>query len=226
MGVSYGGVTAVASVDLSVEAGTCVAVIGANGAGKSSLLRGIGGLTRTRRSTRVVIDGVDLSRQSAARRARQGLGHVLEGLHLFPGMTVRENIELAASLGIGRRAEGLAVVERLLPELSDLMDRNAETLSGGQQQFAAIGRSLAAMPKVLMLDEPTNGLAPRFVDRVVEVLLALRDEGIALLLVEQRLEVARRAATSVCVFSHGRIIARTTADDAELAEVAHRAYLS
>jgi ABC-type branched-subunit amino acid transport system ATPase component len=141
-------------------------------------------------------------------------------------MTVRENLELAATMGQGSMADGMAFTRRLLPELDELMDRNAETLSGGQQQFAAIGRSLAALPGTLMLDEPTNGLAPRLVDRVIEVLRALQAEGLALLLVEQRLEVAQRTASEVCVFSHGRIVARTAADDPELAQIAHAAYLS
>jgi ABC-type branched-subunit amino acid transport system ATPase component len=226
LGVSYRGIVAVQAVDLTVDAGECLAVIGANGAGKSSLLRGIGGLAHTTRGTRIAVDGVDVSRLDAAQRTRRSLGHVLEGRHLFPGLTVRENVELAAALCPEGRVAGLDVVVRTLPEIAELMDRRAETLSGGQQQLVAIGRSLAATPRVLMLDEPTNGLAPRFVDRVVDVLLSLRAAGLALLLVEQRLEVTQRVATSVDVLSHGRIVAHRAADDPELGRVAHAAYLS
>jgi branched-chain amino acid transport system ATP-binding protein len=203
--------------------------VGANGAGKTSTLRAIGGLIRPRRGCEIWLDDVALNKRAdPADRAMLGLGHVLEDRHVFTGMTVEKNLSLGYRHRAGRGSAdwGLALARRLFPELDHMMDRKAGGLSGGQQQFLAIARALAAQPRVLMLDEPTNGLAPQLVDRVVDVLGEVRDRGIAVVLVEQRLDVATAVAEYVEVMSHGRVIARTPVGDAGLDEIVERAYLS
>ncbi|MBL7499483.1 ABC transporter ATP-binding protein [Frankia sp. CNm7] len=224
--VDYRGVVAVGGVSLRVAEGQCVAVIGANGAGKTSLLRAVGGFVPAGAGSRVELAGVDLTRMPAHRRVRAGLGSVLENRHLFPHMTVRDNLELGAAAAPGRSGAGLRGALSLLPELEGLLDRRAATLSGGQQQFVAIGRALATEPRLLLLDEPTNGLAPRLVERVIEIVRHLRAAGTATLLVEQRLEVAVAITAEVHVLAHGRVVHSTDGDTADLARIAHSAYLS
>ncbi|OHV41436.1 hypothetical protein BCD49_07615 [Pseudofrankia sp. EUN1h] len=224
--VDYRGVVAVDGVSLDVAEGRCVAVIGANGAGKTSLLRAVGGFIPAGSGSRIQLAGADVARLPAHRRVRAGLGSVLENRHLFGHMTVRDNLGLGAAAAPGRSGAGLRRALELLPELEGLLDRRAATLSGGQQQFVAIGRALAAEPRVLLLDEPTNGLAPRLVERVVDIVRALGATGTALLLVEQRLEVATAITTEIHVLAHGRVVHATGGDVSDLAEIAHRAYLA
>ena len=224
--VDYGGVVAVDGVSIEVAEAHCVAIIGANGAGKTSILRAVGGFIPAGSGSRVLLAGQDLSRMPAHRRARAGLGSVLENRHLFPHMSVRDNLELGASIAPSGDGTGLRRALALLPELEGLLDRKAATLSGGQQQFVAIARALATEPRVLLLDEPTNGLAPRLVERVVEIVRELRAAGTTILLVEQRLEVATAITSEIHVLSHGRIVHSTTGDVTDLAQIAHRAYLA
>jgi ABC-type branched-chain amino acid transport systems, ATPase component len=219
--VRYGGVTAVEDLSLTVEPGTCVALLGANGAGKTSTLRGIGGLTPA--TGRVYLDDRRIDGMSASQRARAGLGHVLEGRHVFKSLTVAENLRVAAGRA-GRRSD-IDPLD-LLPELRELMPRLAGGLSGGQQQMLAIARAVAGAPRVIMLDEPTNGLAPKLVARVIRILEDLRSAGFAVLLVEQRLEVAQKLAADVVVLRHGRAAHRLHGTDPSLPDVLHAAYLS
>lgn len=226
LAVAHAGVPAVRGLDLTVADGQCVAVVGANGAGKTSTLHGIGGLVSTSSRTRVLLGGVPIGSLSASRRARAGLGHVLEGRHVFAGLTVSDNLRLAtfaARSGYGRRS--LESTLEMLPELAELSERPAGTLSGGQQQLLAIGRALAADPSVIMLDEPTNGLAPILIDRVVELIRAIQRRGVAILLVEQRLEVAQAVGQTVHVLQHGRIVHSTAGSDPGLPDRVHAAYL-
>ncbi|HEY3737937.1 MAG TPA: ABC transporter ATP-binding protein [Jatrophihabitans sp.] len=225
MRVSYGRTRVVHDLDLDVPDGTCVAIIGANGAGKTSFLRGVSGLEHVGSSTSVVLNGTELVNRTEDERARLGLGHVLENRHLFSRMTVAQNLELAGQLA-GDPVQQLERVLEMIPEIADLMDRKAASLSGGQQQFVAIGRAMMTDPKALMLDEPTNGLAPQLIDRVIELLIKLRNSGVATLLVEQRLEVAVAVASQVYVLSHGRIVHTADAADPGLADAAHAAYLT
>ncbi|HVW40778.1 MAG TPA: ABC transporter ATP-binding protein [Amycolatopsis sp.] len=229
LSVSYRGVRAVHDVSFEVPAGSCVAIVGANGAGKTSILNAVSGLVRARRGCRIRLGDVDLvPRRDPASRAKEGLGHVLEGRHVFTAMTVHENLALAHRHRAGRQGAdwGLPLAMQLFPELEPMMARKAGGLSGGQQQYLAIARALAAQPAVLMLDEPTNGLAPQLVDRVVDVLEAVRDRGIAVLLVEQRVDVALATAEQVQVLSHGRIVASPRTGDAEIEELIQSAYLA
>jgi branched-chain amino acid transport system ATP-binding protein len=225
LSVAYGAVRAVEELDLDVPSGSCVALIGANGAGKTSTLRAIGGLEPASGRSDIAIDGRSIARLNAARRASAGLGHVLEGRHVFADLSVADNLRVGAFLADEPVRARLAAVLDVLPELEDMLDRRAGTLSGGQQQMLAIGRMLAGRPRVAMLDEPTNGLAPRMVDRVIEIIRSLRALGLAVLLVEQRLEVAQATAERVHILRQGVLADSTDAGDPALAEKAHAAYL-
>jgi ABC-type branched-subunit amino acid transport system ATPase component len=226
LAVAYHGVDAVVDVSLQVPVGTCVGILGANGAGKTTLLRGISGFEKTR-AGRVTLGGVPLDRRPASGRARAGLGHVLEGRHIFPDLTVRENLEVA-SVSTGRRApaERWDHVMELLPELAPLLARPGGALSGGQQQFLALARAMLAGPSVILLDEPTVGLAPRLVERIVEIVNDLTRRGVGILLVEQNIDVVQRTASRVHLLVHGRSTAELDATTPDLAARARDAYLS
>ncbi|WP_238006841.1 ATP-binding cassette domain-containing protein [Dactylosporangium sp. AC04546] len=221
--VRYRGVTAVDGLDLTVEPGQCVALLGANGAGKTSALRGIGGLEPSTGSIRLGDQRLDGT--PASRRARAGLGHVLENRHVFKSLTVAENLKVAAGRANKADRKRKDPLD-LLPELREMLHRKAGGLSGGQQQMLAIARAVAGAPEAIMLDEPTNGLAPKLVDRTVGILADLRDAGFAILLVEQRLEVAQQLDADVVVLRHGRAERRLRGTDPELPDVLHAAYLS
>jgi ABC-type branched-subunit amino acid transport system ATPase component len=229
LGVAYRGVRAVSDITLTVPAGGCVAIVGANGAGKTSTLHGIAGLVRARRGSRVQIGETDMTGiRDPAARARLGLGQVLENRHIFGGLTVSENLDLAFRHRAGRHLEpwGYELALSLFSELSEMMSRKAGALSGGQQQFLAIARALCGQPRVLMLDEPTNGLAPLLIQRVVEVLEELRKRHLTVLLVEQRVDVATAVADTIEIMSRGRILTSTRADDPKLQELVEQAYLT
>jgi ABC-type branched-subunit amino acid transport system ATPase component len=230
LGVSYRGIRAVSDVTFEIPASGCISMVGANGAGKTSTLHAIGGLVRARRGAKIRMGDTVLSDyRDPSARARLGLGHVLEDRHVFQGLTVRENLDLAWSNRTDRRHGsdwGLDLALSLFPDLGRLMQRRAGALSGGQQQFLAIARAIAAQPKVLMLDEPTNGLAPQLVDTVVDAISHLRERDLTVLLVEQRLEVAQAVSDAVLILSHGRVVHRTSADDPELGARVEAAYLS
>jgi ABC-type branched-subunit amino acid transport system ATPase component len=224
--VEYAGVKAVRGVSVDVAAGECTAIIGANGAGKTSFLRGISGITAAR-CDGIWLNDLRIDNLPAEKRARNGLGHVLEGRHIFPGLTVQENLELGH---LSRRGHAISTeldrVHALFPDLVTRADMHAGSLSGGQQQFLAIARAMMAQPQVLLLDEPTLGLAPRLVDRVAEVILALVAEGTTVLLVEQSLEVVRSAAKTVHMLSHGRVTVTTTTEAGDLVAQAQEVYMS
>jgi ABC-type branched-subunit amino acid transport system ATPase component len=223
--VTYRGVVAVHDFSMSVPANKCVAIIGANGAGKSSILRAISGLESARRGT-VMLGDRRIDRMRPDRRVRCGLGHVLEGRHIFADLTVRNNLELGyLSRSDQSRAERLHAVLQLFPELEPLMGRRGGFLSGGQQQFLAMGRALMGEPSVLLLDEPTVGLAPQLVERILEVIQKLKASGTTIVLVEQLLPVVEQSADEVYVLSHGHTLEHLTGHG-PLTEVAHRAYMS
>lgn len=228
LGVHYRGVRAVLDVSLEVPGGACVGVIGANGAGKTSLLRGVSGIVHVARETQIRIGGDRIEHLRPEHRARHGLGHVLEGRHIFPTLTVRENLELGAAASGGTRAERNARVEGVFdhfPLLRPLLRKRGASLSGGQQQFLAIARALAAGPQVLLLDEPSVGLAPELVDDLGVTIRSLADTGVTILLVEQALTVVQAAASTVYAISHGRLVGETVASDPRLSEWAHEVYL-
>jgi branched-chain amino acid transport system ATP-binding protein len=203
----YGDVVAVRGVSLEVRAGEIVALIGANGAGKTTTLRAISGLLPLRQG-RVELDGRRISGLGPAAVVAAGVAHVPEGRQLFPTMTVQENLELGARTpdGRARRGETLARVFALFPRLSERRRQLAGTLSGGEQQMVAIGRALMARPRLLMLDEPSLGLAPVVVGSIFTNLAAINREGLTILLVEQNVRLALTVADHVAVLGKGAIV--------------------
>ncbi|MBD5605794.1 MAG: ABC transporter ATP-binding protein [Candidatus Eremiobacteraeota bacterium] len=203
----YAGLGIVSDVSLEVGAGELVAVLGPNGAGKSTLLRAISGIEATRTGGSVRFEGRDIGGMRADRIAKLGLVHVPEGRQLFTELTVDDNIRLGA---FGRPR---AFVERALgeayerfPQLEARRTSTAFALSGGEQQMLAIARALASEPKLLMLDEPSTGLAPRIVAAIFETIADLRKRGTSVLLVEQNAYLTLRVADRAYVLEHGRIV--------------------
>lgn len=212
--VHYGPVLAVRGITLSVVAGEVVALIGPNGAGKTSTLRAISGLVS--HGGTVEFDGHDCRSRNIEGLARLGLIHVPEGRHVFPTLDVHENLQLGTTASAGR-TDGLSIddVYDLFPPLRDLRHRDGWALSGGEQQMVAIGRALVAKPRMLLLDEPSLGLSPKFVT-VVYGALAQVAERIPMLLVEQNTVVALRHCTRAAVMVGGRIVLE--GDASELAD--------
>lgn len=226
--VRYGDVTAVRGVDLAVEAGTALAVLGRNGAGKSSTLRGIAGATMPSGGA-VRIDGVDVAARRADDRVRHGIVLIPEGRRLFPHLSVRENLAVGAYLQKLRPAALEQELERVtehLPRVRERLDQQAGSLSGGEQQLVAIARALMARPRVLMADEPSLGLAPVIVDAIYELFRTLLRDGLTLVVVEQYVGVALALADHAIVIDRGAIA--LTGPAAELAESPDlwRVYLS
>jgi branched-chain amino acid transport system ATP-binding protein len=224
--VGYGALTAVRDVSLEVATGEVVALIGANGAGKTTTLKAITGLLPLRRG-RMALDGERLDGLSPARVVGRGIAHVPEGRQLFPTMTVRENLELGAVRGEERRrrAETLAWVLRLFPRLAERAGQLAGTLSGGEQQMCAIGRGLMARPRLLMLDEPSLGLAPVIVKHIFENLAQINREGTTILLVEQNVGRALGLAHRAYVLESGRIALSGTSAELLASPHVKQAYL-
>jgi branched-chain amino acid transport system ATP-binding protein len=204
--VGYGDLTAVRGVSLEVREGEVVALIGSNGAGKTTTLKAISGLLPVRRG-RIEWQGEPLRGLDSARIVARGLAHVPEGRQLFPTMTVLENLALGAGTALGRahRTETLDRVFALFPRLSERRSQLAGTLSGGEQQMCAIGRGLMARPRLLMLDEPSLGLAPLVVRSIFDVLAAINREGTTVLLVEQNVARALALCRRAYVIENGAI---------------------
>ena len=180
--VSYGAVRALRGVDLYVDTGEIVGLVGANGAGKSTLLRAISGLVKARRGS-VKLAGTELGRAATTRIVAAGIAHVPEGRRVWPDMSVTENLRLGGVIvGGDSETERLERVLMLFPELRDRLKQKAGTLSGGEQQMLAIGRGLMSRPKLLMLDEPSLGLAPVVVQRLKELFATLKRDGLTILL--------------------------------------------
>ena len=209
----YGDLQVIHNVTLDVDDGEIVALLGVNGAGKSTLLRAVSGLLPARGA--VVVDGRDLAQYEAHQRVAHGLVHVPEGRQLFAGLTVEENLLIGSTNKVARpkRAERMAQVMELFPILADRRKQKAGTMSGGEQQMLAIGRGLMSGPRVLMLDEPSLGVAPVIVDSVMTALRALADDGLAVLLVEQNAVQALRVADRTYVLDGGRIVASGPAEE-------------
>ncbi len=206
--VRYGNVLAVNRISLSVGAGEIVAVIGPNGAGKTSTLRAISGLVRPS-AGRIIFNGSDISNWKAHRVVGLGLGHAPEGRRLFPHMTVLENLKMGAYLrgNDAALAQTLAEVVARFPRLAERRSQRAGTLSGGEQQMLAIGRALMADPRMLILDEPSFGLAPMMVAEIGRVIKAInRDRKVTVLLVEQNARMALSISSTTYVMEAGTIV--------------------
>jgi branched-chain amino acid transport system ATP-binding protein len=211
--IGYGGAPAVIDASLEVAEGEIVAVIGPNGAGKTTLVNAIAGLLRWRDGT-LRFAGIDLARVAPHQVCRHGIALVPEGRRLFTTMSVEENLEIGCYLPDARARQhaGFARVYDLFPVLRDKRSQLAGSLSGGQQQMLAIGRALMARPKLLLLDEPSLGLAPSVVADVFRVIATINEEGIAILLVEQNVAQAMDIADRAYVLEEGRIVAQGNPD--------------
>jgi branched-chain amino acid transport system ATP-binding protein len=221
----YGSIEALKGVSLTVAEGEIVTLIGANGAGKSTTLRSISGLTPVS-SGRVLFEGGEITRVPAHEVVGHGIALAPEGRHCFPRMTVRENLELGA---YRRRGEDITAdfdrVYELFPRLHERERQKAGTMSGGEQQMLAIGRALMARPRLLMLDEPSMGIAPVLIERIYETIGEINRSGVAILLVEQNANYALDASERGYVLETGRVTlaadSRSLRDDPEV----QRAYL-
>jgi len=211
LSVTHGGVTALHDVSLAATAGEITVLLGANGAGKSSLFRAIMGLATSLGG--VLLDGHDISRRATEDRVRAGLAWVPEGRRVFPGLTVAENLLVSSRAGHHARTQKLGEVFALFPQLAARPADRAWQLSGGQQQMLAIGRAMMADPRVYLLDEPSLGLAPAIADTLAGALRKLTSGGAAVLIGEQNAGFAEPLADRTILLRNGRLVA-TTADPA------------
>ncbi len=220
--VRYGGVEALSGFSLRLEEGETMALVGANGAGKSSALKAIAGGAPVVGGN-VLFDGRDMVNTPTWQRARAGLMLVPEGRGVFPRLTITENLELG--LELGRTGAGLDQVYQRFPRLAERRTQLAGTLSGGEQQLLALGRAMLARPRVLLLDEPSMGLAPQRVDEVFEVVAEWVAQGMTLLLVEQNAERALELCPRVMVLESGCTVFAGSSDACRASEQLRAAYL-
>ena len=221
----YGTIEALKGVSLTVEEGEIVTLIGANGAGKSTVLRTICGLNAPREGT-VTFDGEEISSRPPQAIVALGISHAPEGRHVFPRMTVRENLEMGAYLRRDKEVESdLGRVYELFPRLQERQRQAAGTMSGGEQQMLAIGRALMARPLLLLLDEPSMGLAPILVDRIYETVKEINEQGTTILLVEQNANYALEVARRGYVLATGHVELSDSSESLRSDENVQRAYL-
>jgi branched-chain amino acid transport system ATP-binding protein len=212
----YDGTSVLCGVSLAVEAGSIVAVLGANGVGKTTLNKVLSGLVRPQQGE-VIFDGQRIDRKSPADIVAAGLVHVPEGRRLFPDLSVRENLELGSyRRGKAERARTMEQVLTVFPRLKQRFDQRAGKLSGGEQQMVAIGRGMMGQPRLLILDEPSLGLAPRLVEEMFALIARLNEAGLTILLVEQNVVQSLELADAAHVMEQGRLVLSGTG--AELAQ--------
>jgi urea transport system ATP-binding protein len=209
----YGASHILWDIDLDVPEGSCTCLMGRNGVGKTTLLKCLMGLLPAR-DGRLSFNGRDITRDNPEQRARIGIGYVPQGREIFAQLTVEENLRI----GLGARGDGLREIPprifELFPVLKSMLQRRGGDLSGGQQQQLAIGRALAIQPRLLILDEPTEGIQPNIVREIGDILLRLnREEGLTVLLVEQKLAFARRVAQNFSLLEKGRVMASGAMQD-------------
>jgi branched-chain amino acid transport system ATP-binding protein len=216
--VNYGHIEAIRDVTFSVEEGSITTLIGANGAGKTTTLKTISGLRKIREG-RILFEGTDISTLPPYERVKLGLSQSPEGRGCFPGMTVRENLDMGAYVRKDRRsaayAQDLERVFELFPRLRERANQTAGTMSGGEQQMLAIGRALMAKPRLILLDEPSMGLAPKFIQQIFSIIGEINAQGTTVLLVEQNAAQALKRADSAHILETGEIVRSGTG--AELA---------
>lgn len=222
----YGDSHVLHGVSVAVEAGTCVSILGRNGVGKSTLARSIIGFTPPRKG-RIVFDGLDITGRSPSWIVRHGVALVPQGRRIFPSLTVEENLSVAVqSVRPGPRIWTKEAVLCLFPRLKERLHHRGSQLSGGEQQMLAIGRALLTNPKLLILDEPTEGLAPRVIDDLLEALKGLREVGVSLLLAEQRVQVVLALADRVyTMVNRGQIVFDGTPSEFQAAQDVQEHYL-
>jgi ABC-type branched-subunit amino acid transport system ATPase component len=219
----YGSIAVLHGIDLEAAPGRLTVIVGPNGAGKTTLLKAISGLIP--RQGEVLLDGMPLP-ESPAAVVQRGVGHVPEGRQLFAQMTVLETLELGAWLvPRGERSARLDEVLSAFPKLAERRSQLAGTMSGGEQQMLAVGRALMNRPRVMMLDEPSLGLAPRMIDELLRIVLRIRDEGTTVLLVEQNVAKALEIAQDAYVIERGRVVLGGAAEHVRDSEQVREAYL-
>jgi branched-chain amino acid transport system ATP-binding protein len=224
--VYYGDAQALAGVTLTVEKGEMVAIVGANGAGKTSLIRAIAGIERLRAGT-VHFASRDITGLESHQICNLGIGQVAEGRQLFSSLTTLENLKMGAQVtrARGKEKQTLNEVFALFPKLSERQKQLAGTLSGGEQQMLAIGRCLMGCPELIMLDEPSLGLAPNLVQDMLRAIHALNQRGVTILLVEQNVAASLKLAQRAYVLESGRIVMSGTGTELLLDERVRQAYL-
>jgi urea transport system ATP-binding protein len=205
--VSLGGSRILRDVSLDVSANHVFCLMGRNGVGKTTTLKSVVGLYKPN-SGRVVFDGRDISRMPPEARARAGIGYVPQGRGIFPHLTVAENLSIGAVAKRKKSKETLDRVCSLFPIIKDFLSRKGGMLSGGQQQQLAIGRALLTEPKLLILDEPTEGIQPNIIDQIGDTIKLLRKESITILLVEQYLEFCKELADNFAILDRGSVVAQ------------------
>jgi branched-chain amino acid transport system ATP-binding protein len=224
--VHYGKAIALDSVSLEVVEGSCVAVIGANGAGKSTLLRAISGLAPVT-GGEIWFSGKRIDGMAAHERVKLGIAHVPEGRRLFPDLTVLENLKLGSSVRTDKAGilKDLKEVFERFPRLQERSKQKAGTLSGGEQQMLAIGRGLMAKPKLLLMDEPSLGLAPRLVSELSPLIKSINQRGISILLAEQNVSLAFGASSRGYILQLGKVILEDNVHELQGSEMVKGAYL-
>lgn len=227
LSAGYGAGNVLHSVDITVPAGELTVILGSNGSAKSTLFRTVSGMLRPT-SGRIEFAGEDTTRSSTAALVRKGLAHCPEGRHLFPRMSVEKNLVLGAYAGRRRKGRVRTLLDRtyeLFPALRDKNKQSAGSLSGGQQQMVAIGRALMSDPTMLILDEPSMGLAPLITQQVFDAIVGINREGIGVLLAEQNATSALRIASSGYVMAEGRVVLSGAAGELAGDPAVQQAYL-
>ena len=226
LSISYGAIEAVKDISFEVNAGEVVTLIGANGAGKTSTLRAISGLEKVS-SGKIIYNNQEIQKFPARKIVAEGLSQVPEGRHVFPGMTVLENLEMGAFLSTDKDKNllNLKKVFSRFPRLEERKNQDAATLSGGEQQMLAMGRALMSMPKLLLLDEPSMGLAPIFIQEIFDIIQEIQKQGTTVLLVEQNANKALAISDRAYVLETGKVVLSGTGKELAASDEVRKAYL-
>lgn len=226
LSVHYGVIQAVKNVSFEVNEGEIVSLIGANGAGKTTILRTISGLVSASEGN-ILYRDADITKTQAQKIVADGISQVPEGRHVFTGLTVLENLEMGAFLRSDRSAiqDDLRAVFKRFPRLEERKNQDAATLSGGEQQMLAMGRALMSKPKLLLLDEPSMGLAPIFIQEIFEIIKEIQQQGTTVLLIEQNANMALSIANRGYVLETGKIVLNGSGQELLASEAVKKAYL-
>lgn len=226
LSINYGAIEAVKEVSFRVEEGEVVTLIGANGAGKTSILRTISGLVRPK-SGRISFLGEDIHKSQARKIVAKGLSQVPEGRHVFAGLTVMENLEMGAFLKKDKvdNQKTLKMIFNRFPRLEERKHQDAATLSGGEQQMLAMGRALMSKPKLLLLDEPSMGLAPIFIQEIFDIIQEIQKQGMTVLLIEQNANKALSIADRAYVLETGKVVLSGKGSELLASDQVKKAYL-